>query len=52
MFAALSVVALVVAGAMGVAGPPSTFDPVAAAAQEKAAVAYVPQNAGTEQPKL
>lgn len=52
MFAALSIVALVVAGVMGVAGPSSTFDPVAAAAPDKAAVAYVSQNAGTEQPKL
>jgi len=52
MFAALSVVALVLAGGMLVTGPPSTFDPVGSAAHEKPTVGYVAQNAGTEQPKL
>ena len=52
MFVALSAVALVLAGGMIVVGPPTTFDPVGSAAQEKATVAYVAQNAGTEQPKL
>jgi hypothetical protein len=46
MFVALSIAAL------SLAGPPTTFDPVGSAAQEKATVAYVAQNAGTEQPKL
>ena len=52
MFAAFSVVALVLAGGMAVVGPPTTFDPVGSAAHEKANVAYVAQSAGTEKPKL
>ncbi len=52
MFAALSVVALVLAGGMVVTGPPTTFDPVGSAGQEWVTVEYVAQNAGTEQPKL
>ena len=52
MFAALSLAALAVAGVMAVAGPPNTDDAVALAAQEKATVAYVAQNAGTAQPQL
>ena len=52
MFAALSVVALVLAGGMVVTGPPTTFDPVGSAAQENAKFEYVAQNTGTEQPKL
>ena len=49
MFAALSVVALVLAGGMAVVGPPTTFDPVGSAAHEKPTVEYVAQNAGKEQ---
>ena len=52
MFAAFSVVALVLAGGMAVVGPPTTFDPVNSAAQDNAKIEYVAQNAGTEQPKL
>jgi len=52
MFAAFSVVALVLAGGMAVVGPPTTFDPVGSAAHEKPTVEYVAQNAATEQPKL
>ena len=52
MFVPLSIVALSLAGVMVVAGPPTTFDPVGSAAQEKATVEYVAPNAGTEQPKL
>jgi hypothetical protein len=52
MFAAFSVVALVLAGGMLVTGPPTTFDPVGSAAHEKPTVEYVAQNAATEQPKL
>jgi hypothetical protein len=52
MFAALSVVALVLAGGMAVVGPPTTFDPVTAAVQESTTAEYVAQQTGTEQPKL
>jgi hypothetical protein len=52
MFAALSVVALVLAGGMVVAGPPTTFDPVGSAAQEWVTVEYVAQSNGTSQPTL
>ena len=52
MFAAISIAALALAGVMTVAGPPSTFDPVAAAAQENTNVEYVAQQTDAEQSKL
>jgi len=52
MFAALSIVAFAIAGVMAAAGPPSSSDPVASATQERAAVEYVAQSTGNNQPTL
>jgi hypothetical protein len=51
MLAVLSVVAVLLGGAMFVAGP-ATDDSVAAAQQEKAKIEYVAQNANAQQPRL
>ena len=52
MFAALSIVALALAGGMAAVGPPTTFDPVASATNDKPTVVDVAQSNGAHQPTL
>ncbi len=52
MFAALSIAALAIAGGMIATAPPTTFDPVASATNEKPTVVVVAQSNGTHQPTL